>query len=67
MKVSLVVAWYDIWAGVYYDRQAKALYVMIPFIGIRISKKKPCACGGYCKACHEDWLNNKQKEPTNDR
>ena len=37
MKVSLVIAWYDLWIGAYWDRKMKALYILpIPCIGIKI-------------------------------
>lgn len=36
-RVSLVLAWYDLWVGVYWDRKARALYVLpIPMLGIVI-------------------------------
>ena len=37
MKIELVIAWYDIWIGAYYDKNNKSLYLMIPFIGIKIT------------------------------
>ena len=38
LRVTVVAAWYDCWLGGYYDRQAGALYVMVPFVGLRISR-----------------------------
>jgi len=38
MKVQLVLAWYDIWVGFYWDRKNKVLYVMpIPCIGFKVA------------------------------
>lgn len=37
MKVSLVVAWYDFWIGVFWDRNKRKLYVLpLPCIGVAI-------------------------------
>lgn len=38
LEIGFVVAWYDWWVGAYYDRKQHWLYIMIPFIGIRIRK-----------------------------
>jgi hypothetical protein len=54
MKIELVIAWYDLWIGAYYDRKAKALFLMIPFIGLRISRKPKILmsiCG--CARCRD--------------
>jgi hypothetical protein len=38
MKISIVIAWYDLWIGAYYDRKTRSLYVLpIPCIGVKIS------------------------------
>lgn len=34
MKVRPIFAWYDIWIGFYWDRKNKALYTMVPFVGL---------------------------------
>ena len=35
MKIKLVVAWYDIWVGFFWDREKRRLYFLpIPCIGI---------------------------------
>lgn len=36
MKIEPVFAWYDIWIGAYWDRKGRWLYLMVPFIGVRI-------------------------------
>ena len=41
MRVKLILAWYDLWIGAYYDRKDRALYLMIPMIGVRISRHQP--------------------------
>ena len=35
-NVYLVVAWFDLWVGLYYNQSKKRLYIMLPFIGIFI-------------------------------
>lgn len=44
MKIKPIFAWYDIWIGLYIDRQKKALYFFpIPILGFKIwieGKKK---------------------------
>lgn len=35
MKVRLLFAWYDLWVGAYWDRKARALYVLpLPCVGV---------------------------------
>ena len=35
MKVRLVLAWYDLWIGAYYDRAQRRLYVFpVPCLGV---------------------------------
>ena len=34
--MSLIVAWFDVWVGAYWNPQKHRLYLMIPFIGIAI-------------------------------
>lgn len=36
MKVRLIFAWYDLWVGAYWDRKSRALFLMVPMIGVRI-------------------------------
>jgi hypothetical protein len=36
MKIKLVLAWYDCWVGAYWDKKGKWLYIMIPFVGVKI-------------------------------
>lgn len=37
MKISLVLAWYDLWIGVFWDRRECKLYILpLPCIGIAI-------------------------------
>ena len=37
MTISLVIAWYDLWIGVYWDRHQRKLYILpIPCLGIAI-------------------------------
>lgn len=36
-RVRLIVAWYDLWVGAYYDRQRRHLYVFpVPCVGVCI-------------------------------
>ena len=42
MKIQLIVAWYDIWVGVFIDRKNRSVYVFpIPCVGVRISWNPP--------------------------
>lgn len=35
MKAGLVVAWYDVWVGAFYDRKRRTLYLLpLPCIGV---------------------------------
>lgn len=35
MKVGMVVAWYDLWIGAYWDRARRRLYILpVPCVGI---------------------------------
>jgi len=35
VKVRLLFAWYDLWVGAYWDRKARALYVLpLPCVGV---------------------------------
>lgn len=37
MRVRPIAAWYDLWIGVYWDRQRRRLYVLpLPCVGIAI-------------------------------
>jgi len=36
LRVEFVAAWYDCWIGAYYDRKGRWLYLMVPFVGVRI-------------------------------
>src|SRR5262245_23791996 len=37
VSVRIIVAWYDLWVGAYWDRKSRALYILpIPCIGIVI-------------------------------
>jgi hypothetical protein len=41
MKVKVFFAWYDIWVGVFIDREKKCIYIcLLPMIVIKISKKE---------------------------
>lgn len=35
-RFALVLAWYDVWIGAYYNVKQHKLYLMVPFIGISI-------------------------------
>ncbi len=38
MKIEPVIAWFDFWIGLYWDRKARALYILpLPCLGIKIS------------------------------
>ena len=40
MKLSLHFAWYDLWIGAYWDRNARVLYICpLPCIVIRVDMK----------------------------
>jgi len=35
MKIHLIVAWYDLWVGAYWDRVHRCLYLLpIPCVGV---------------------------------
>jgi hypothetical protein len=37
MKLKLVIAWYDLWIGAYWDREGRRLYLLpIPCVGVVI-------------------------------
>ena len=36
MRIRLVLAWYDLWIGAYWDRASRTLYLMVPMIGVAI-------------------------------
>ena len=38
-RLYLILAWFDVWVGLYYNQQKKKLYIMVPFIGIFIDLK----------------------------
>lgn len=40
MKVRLIFAWYDFWVGAYWDSTARALYVMVPMVGVRVQFRR---------------------------
>jgi len=49
-RVSAVLAWYDFWVGVYWDRKKRLLYVFpLPMMGFVVNCQ---TCG---KHCH-DWV-----------
>ena len=36
-NVRLMVAWYDLWVGAFYDRRKRTLYLFpVPMVGLRI-------------------------------
>jgi hypothetical protein len=40
-RVNLIVAWYDFWIGIFWDRAKRRLYILpIPMIGIMIEFSK---------------------------
>ena len=43
MRVSAFFAWYDLWVGAYWDRQARALYVCpLPMVVVKFAKVFRC-------------------------
>ena len=47
MKIKLILAWYDFWVGVYWDRRWKRLYILpFPMIGLRIDFNPTFYYGG---------------------
>jgi len=41
MKIRIIVAWYDMWIGIYWDIKNSRLYVLpIPCVGIVIDYQK---------------------------
>lgn len=35
MRIKLIIAWYDFWIGLFFDRQKKRLYIFpLPCIGV---------------------------------
>ncbi len=54
LQIEFVVAWYDLWIGMYYDRKGEWLYILpLPCLGVRVRRRirekwaaKVCvACG----------------------
>lgn len=44
MKVRLFFAWYDMWVGVFYDRNKRRIYVFpVPMLGI-VVQLRPWQC-----------------------
>ena len=39
-KIGFVAEWFDFWVGGYYNKEKRRLYLMIPFIGIYIERRK---------------------------
>lgn len=41
-KISLVLAWYDLWVGAYWDRAHRRLYLLpVPCIGVCLDRGQP--------------------------
>lgn len=41
-SIKLIIAWYDLWIGAFWDRQKRKLYIfLIPCIGLVISFPLP--------------------------
>lgn len=41
MSVRFLFAWYDMWIGMYWDRQNRRLYVLpLPMVGIVVTLSK---------------------------
>jgi hypothetical protein len=41
-KIKVVLAWYDLWIGAYYDRKTSALYILpVPMVGLKIWRAQP--------------------------
>lgn len=41
MTIWLVVAWYDFWVGIYYDRKKRCIYILpVPCIGFCIQLRE---------------------------
>jgi hypothetical protein len=37
MRISPIIAWYDLWVGAYWDRKNRRLYILpVPCLGIVI-------------------------------
>lgn len=37
VKIKLIFAWYDLWIGIFWDKNKKHLYIFpIPIVGIKI-------------------------------
>lgn len=56
MTVRPIVAWYDIWIGVFVDTAKRRVYILpLPCIGIIVEwaanpeASRPCTCTGSCK------------------
>lgn len=42
MKISFLLAWYDVWVGLFWDKKKKWLYILpIPMAGIILKFGKP--------------------------
>ncbi len=54
MKIRLILAWYDVWIGAYWDRGNRTLYLMIPMIGVAVTfEKRIVNCDTECFTCGE--------------
>lgn len=60
MKITPVAAWYDLWVGMYWDRQKRWLYVLpLPCLGIII---KPFEGLSLCAFLPWERLNSRHRK-----
>lgn len=53
-KIHLVLAWYDLWIGAYWDRRERCLYLLpIPCVGVSVKFGKKCGGAGLRPVCRE--------------
>lgn len=72
MKIKPIFAWFDVWVGLFWDRQKRKLYVFpIPMFGFVISfpRRDICTCAGegtcawckrICPSCGGDGFDSRR-------
>jgi len=62
MKIKVILAWYDLFFGSYWDRDSRRFYLMIPMIGICLRFKPYTATTGERLKTTQEWLDKFQSK-----